>query len=82
MQSFRVAAKKKVPPHDPVDMAAVAQQMKLSRPVSLTNLVNQLNSSIPDNIIFYSGELGPSTTTGRAGGFHDRWGRSFLGIRP
>jgi hypothetical protein len=64
MQSFRVLAKKMVPPNQPVTMAAVAQRMNLGRPVSLVNMMNQLNSSLPDFKIFDSGQLGPSTTTG------------------
>lgn len=66
MVSFRDAAKVKVPPNDPVDMATLAQQMKLSRPVSLRTLITDLNASPPDSVIFNSGQLGPSTTTGQA----------------
>lgn len=66
MGSFRNAAKVKVPPNDPVDMATVAQQMKLSHPVSLRTLITDLNTSPPDSVLFNSGQLGPSTTTGQA----------------
>ncbi len=64
MASFRNAARKKVPVHDPSDMAALAQGLGLNRPVRLSQVINGLNNSLPDFRVFDSGQLGPSTTTG------------------
>ena len=66
MVSFRDAAKKKVPRNGVVDMADLAQQLGLSRPVSLHTLINKLNASPYDFVMFDPGPLGPSTTTGEA----------------
>jgi hypothetical protein len=66
MVSFREAAKKKVPVHDSVSMQTLAQQLGLARPVSLSTLIADLNASPPDFVIFDSGKLGPSSTTGEA----------------
>lgn len=66
MESFRNSAKKKVPPNSPVDMAALAGQMGLARPVHLSTMIKDLNAAAPDFVIYDSGLLGPSTTTGNA----------------
>ena len=66
MKKFREAATKRVPFGHQISVRKLAQTFDMRPPVSLRTLINVLDNALPDFVVFDSGPLGPSTTTGEA----------------